>query len=219
MAGEKVKTMTAEKIIELTTATIGHLTAGANENALKNLYALRETAAAEIRRKAAKSNGSRDRQKTAEKVLKNATKLHPLREFMKKSWKNTNGLQCFMDGVSGYRLHDALPLEEDQKNIERFDIDKCIENAAKNEKPLDVPDVPTLRTYIKTEKAVKKARKDRTPVVYDFGEGLPAVNAEYLLNALEILPGCVCRCSSSSILHPLYFVSAAGDALVCPVRK
>ena len=208
--------MTVEKIYQWTEAAIGHLTNGANRHVLEILHGLKEEAAAEIRKNAAKTNGSRDRQKAAEKVLKNAKTIG--KEALCGAWVNGDA-QYFSDSFAAYRLRDTIPLE----NIPRVDFHGVLENAftgaEQNEKTLDLPDVPTLRAYIKTEKATKKAAKDRTPVLYRFGELLPVVNAEYLLNILEILPGAVCRCSSHSILKPLYFTATAGDAVLCPVRK
>lgn len=210
--------MKAEYILKWTAAAAGHLKNGANGNAAEILEALKQEAAAEIRREEAKNGGKLNAQKAAERVIKNAKSYQSHREALHGAWTDAAGRQCVCDSFQAYRLREALPLEAIPANVAPFDLGRII---AKNSGPLlEIPDVGTLRAYVKTEKARKKAIRDKTPPVWDFGEGLPAVNAEFLLTALEILPGCTATASKDyTAIRNVYFESDAGDGVICPIRK
>ena len=200
------------------TAAAGHLKNGDSRNAAEIIEAMKEEAAAEIRREEAKNGGKLNRTKAAERVIKSAKASQPFRDCFHGFWKDSNGLQCICDSFQAYRLREALPLEPIPPKASTIDLSRIIE--PNQGAPLALPDVGELRAYIKTEKARKKAAKDKTPPLYDFGDGLPAVNAEYLLNALELLPGCTATASHvRPLANTIYFKSEAGDGVICPVRK
>lgn len=213
--------MTNEKIMTLTTAALEHLKQGANGNAAEILNTLKEEAAAEIRKAAAKASGNGNRQKAAERVIKNAKKTQPYKEVLHGAWINESGKQCICDSFRGFILNENLPLETIPENEQPIDLKRFINNAAENEGAcLALPDVPTLKAYIKTEKARKKALKDKKPILWDFGDGLPAVNAVFLLDTLEILPQAEAIASRRRpLLDLIYFKSAHGCGILCPVRK
>lgn len=78
-----------------------------------------------------------------------------------------------------------------------------------------------LRAYIKQRGAELKAAgmKENFPL-YDFGDGLPTVDARFLLDILEILPGASFRASSyRPDIGGIYFESADGFGILLPVRK
>lgn len=211
--------MKASYIYEWMTAAAGHLSQGATKNAADIIEALKEEAAAEIRREEAKNGGKLNRTKAAERVIKSAKASQPFRECFHGAWTDAAGRQCICDSFQAYRLREALPLEPIPPKESPLDLNRIF---TKNDgEPLALPDVGELRAYIKTEKARKKATKnDKTPPLYDFGDGLPAVNAEYLLTALEILPGCTATASKQyPATRSIYFESEAGDGIICPVRK
>ena len=215
MAGEKDYIMKAIAILEATEKLKSY---NISVEAWSILERLREEAAAEIRREEAKNGGKLNRTKAAERVIKNAKSYQAARECFHGAWNNANGLQCICDGFQAYRLREALPLEPIPEKTEPIDVN-CIVTPNQGE-PLKLPELSELRAYIKTKKAELKAKKDKSIVIYDFGEGLPAVNAEYLLTALELLPGCT---ATTSKLRPLtnciYFESSSGDGVICPIRK
>lgn len=216
MAGEKEKRMNAEKILTWSVAALGHLKQGANGNAAEILEYLKTEAEAEIRREAAKQSGSRDRQKAAERVIKNA-KYH-IHEELHGAWIDSKNMQCICDGFQAYRLREALPLETIPEKLQPIDLDRIITTNLGD--VLNLPTVPELKAYIKTEKARKKAIKEKSAPLWDFGEALPAVNAEYLLNALELLPGAVATASKQRpTLRAIYLKSEYGDGALLPVRK
>ena len=66
-----------------------------------------------------------------------------------------------------------------------------------------------------------KASKNRKPATWDFGKDLPTVNAEYLLDMLELLPGCTATVSESRPIHSTIYFQAegVGEGCLCPTRK
>ena len=113
-----------------------------------------------------------------------------------------------------------LQLEEAPANVEKVNGGALITaNKATANSPLELPDVRALNAYIKSEKAARKATKDRTPILWDFGEGLPAVNAEYLRDVLEVFPDAIGRHCAGHIYSGIYFESADGAAVLMPVKK
>jgi hypothetical protein len=209
--------MQASYILEWTTAAAGHLKNGKNDNAAEILEALKAEAAAEIRREEAKKSGKADRQKAAERVIKNAKKSrYP--ERLGGAWITPDGMQNICDSFQAYRLRDPLPLEELPKDVDKVNIDRIVVTNCGDAVPL--PELPELRAYIKEEKARLKAQKDKSAPLWDFGDGLPALNAEFLLTALEILPGCTATAAKAyAETRAVYFKSDAGEGVILPVKK
>ena len=207
--------MKADYILKWTTAAAGHLKQGANGNAAEIIEALKAEAAAEIRREEAKRSGTANRQKAAERVIKSARASMPFKEALHGAWITADGMQNLCDGFQAYRLREALPLEEIPANVQPLDIARIVLTNCGDVVPL--PELSELRAYIKTEKARKKATKDKSGVIYDFGEELPQINAEYLLTALELLPNCTAYAKAKN--HYIYFESEAGRGVILPIHK
>ena len=175
----------------------------------------------DLNQEAARAGGKLDQLKAAQRVIKSAEKYYPGKPALHGSW-TADGMQCFCDGYSGFRLHDPLTLPAIREKLEPLNLAAVINPARDNQTPLELPSVAELRALIKTEKARRKGEGIKTtrPITYDFGEGLPLLDAQRLIDALEVLPGCVARCSSHRPgVSPVYFESAAGDGIVLPVRR
>lgn len=208
--------MNAEKILTWSVAALGHLKNGADGNAAEILNYLKTEAEAEIRHTAAKQSGNGNRQKAAERVIKSAK--NAACEALHGAWFDSKGLQCICDGFQAYRLREALPLETIPEKEKPLDLSRVI--AINSGAVLTLPTVPELKAHIKTEKARLKAQKDKNPPTWDFGAELPRVNAEYLLNALELLPDATATASRERpTLRAIYFESEHGDGILLPVRK
>ena len=79
---------------------------------------------------------------------------------------------------------------------------------------LALPTVDELKTIIRTANETKK------PALYDFGEGLPCVNARYLLDMLRIFPDAkIYRTEKEPKNRAIFFDSPFGDGLLMPIRK
>ena len=76
--------------------------------------------------------------------------------------------------------------------------------------------------FIASDRAKYKAEShpagDTLSTCFSWGDGLPMVNALYLLNILEALPGCTAACRPGE-LSCVYFHSPDGDALIMPIRR
>lgn len=159
--------------------------------------------------------------KAAQRVLKEAQK-NP-REMLHGVWI-AGGLQCLCDGYRAFCLVDHLPgLPAVRDGLEPFNVAACIDPARRDfSRPLELPTVGEVKAYVKAEKARRKGEgiRNAPPVCWDFGEGLPYVNAQYLIDALELLPGCTCRISDRQPEKGgLYLKSSAGDGLVLPCHR
>lgn len=168
----------------------------------------------------AKRTGTGAAKKALEKILKNAT-----HDFLKKA-RTVNGRQIVCDGFTLCALDQPAELSPEfvqDVNDGRADgiLNRVLPAARENNgDALRVPDAATLRLYIKNSKAEKKTRKDKTPVKYDFGDGLPAVNAEYLANVIDIYGDAVQLIASSrGIYQPIYIKSDRGDGVLMPCKK
>lgn len=175
---------------------------------------------ADEKTESAKRTGTGDAKKALEKILKNAPQ-----DFLKKA-RTVNGRQIVCDGFTLCALDQPVELSPEfvqDVNDGRLDgIMKTVLDAARenNGDALRVPDAATLKLHIKNAKAEKKTRKDKTPVIYDFGDGLPAVNAEYLANVISIYGDAVQLVASSrGIYQPIYIKSDRGDGALMPCKK
>lgn len=159
--------------------------------------------------------------KAAQRILKAAQDCP--REALHGAWI-AGGLQCMCDGYRAFRLVEHLPgLPAVRDGLEPFNVAGCIDPARDGfTKPLQLPELAEVKAYVKAEKARRKGEgiKNAGPVCWDFGEGLPYVDALYLIDALELLPGCTCRISERRPeLGGLYLESPAGDGLVMAKRR
>lgn len=87
---------------------------------------------------------------------------------------------------------------------------------------LNLPTAAEVRAKIASDKAKFKAssrpKYENFSTCFNWGDSLPMVNAIYLLNILEALPGCTAACRPDE-LSCVYFHSPDGDALIMPIRK
>ena len=210
--------MTAEKTIELAfTIAMNHnpeLFERFKENPIKfkdNPYseilsacaALIEDARTDMDKKA--GNGS------ALTAAKRIIKAAKGRAKLEGAWTNADGLQCLCDGIRAVRLKNPLAGLPASSGI---DIDRFFTDAQRGEK-LTVPTAAELKQVL----AAHKASGSKARPVYDWGDGLPAVDAEYLRDMLAILPGAEIHANECGALSPIYFDDNSGNGLLMPVRK
>ena len=135
------------------------------------------------------------------------------------AWIDEHGHQFFLNTYMGLRLNRPLPLPEVKRQ-------KTMENVIQD-RPCGLEELPvretlaelkTLRSrYNAEQKLLPKSQKQKP--LYSFGEGKPAVDVNFLIDALEILPGAtILAKSGSSCTAPVYLESPDGLGLICPVR-
>ena len=143
-------------------------------------------------------------------ALRRLAKNSP-REEQRGVFLDEQGRQIACDGFRAVRLNEPVKGIPEVKPF--FNFEKMVTDRKGNRRDLVTPEPGELRKEISRQRALKK--KDP---IWDFGEGLPAVNASYLLSMLTILPSAtlfVCGGELSSV----WFNSASGDGLLMPVHK
>ena len=141
------------------------------------------------------------------------------REHMAGTWVNADGQQCAVDGFRAVRLGDHLPgLPAASQPWEGLDLTF--------REPMSYTRTVELPTAAEAV-GVMALQRFRDPhagrYCYDFGPGLPRVNAAYLLDMMTLFPdvrevriadGDRCKIS------PMYWTNGNGsDGILLPVRK
>lgn len=206
--------MTTEKTLSKTIEALTALTAGDVFRARDILETIADQLRDDIRTKEAKKNGKTNALSAAKRILKTAQKTP--RPALHKAFYN-NGLQCVCDGMRGVQLKNALPLEELPADVETINFARFLDDAKQNnEIVLELPELSALKAYIKIEKFKNKIAKTKDIIYYDFGPALPFVNAEFLADQLEILPGCKAYAKTNGF--NIYFESDDGRGMLCNIR-
>lgn len=178
---------------------------------------------ADIGEQTARKNGKGAAYAAAKRICKSA--MQHANVTVHGYWMDEEGRQCLCDGFRGVRLANIYELPKLDPTFNPMNLDKCM--------PLDcterveLPDLAELKTALKIWKAEnpkpkgKRANSYNLPVCrYDFGEGKPEFDAQYLIDMMEALPGAEAyinpaRGDKSSI----YFKGDAGDGVLMPMRK
>lgn len=159
----------------------------------------------------------------AKRICKRTVDRNGHRPSTRGAWIDQDGKQCLCEGMTGVRLNSPFKLTAapEPECGERFDLDAVIRPVRLN--GIALKSLPAeVRAKIKSDRAEYKAsgrsKYESFVSTYDFGVGLPLVNAEYLLDLLELFPDCEIYAHDNP-LSPIYFKSASGEAVLCPIRK
>lgn len=135
-------------------------------------------------------------------------------------WVDGEGRQCMCTGYHAARLLQPLEgLPCVPSEVDPLKLDNIITGPKAQELPL--PSVADLKAHIVQEKAEnpdKYKGKRAAPVLYDFGDGKPLVNAQYLLDLLQLLPECTATWDESPNCI-IMFNAQEGDGCLCPIRR
>ena len=163
-----------------------------------------------------KSKGELSALKAAQRILKNAR--DDGRVALAYPWTDKQGRQVVCDGFRLARLNEPLPLPERPADLKYINYPAFLEPAIQSRSErLEAPEASKLSAHIKI---VKPTLPKGGVVKWDFGDGLPMVNAQYLLELLALLPGASLYCTGKNpLISPIYFESESGDGVLMPVRK
>ena len=197
---------------------------GENVSAWVSLKNLIEEVKDEIRDECNRENGRSSVAKAAERILKSARQ--DCREDLHKAYRGSKGiLICDSFRAVRFNLDTAPILDEHPENYRIYhDIDHVIDGSKYNDVPVNVPSLGELRAFIKTEKARLKAEKKKEKgvrlVLMEGTETEIHLNAAYLLDMLEALPGATVTASrQKTAVSAGYFKAENGDGVLLPLRQ
>ena len=130
------------------------------------------------------------------------------RPSIKGVWYDAEDRQCMCDGYHVLRLKNHVVGFDTVKGM---DLDRAY--------PADSDLVAELPMPTPGEVKINKKRLASGITAYDFGEGLPMVNAAYLKNIMDCLPDARAYVTDRPLTGPIIFKSDKGDALLLPIRK
>lgn len=169
----------------------------------------------EIDQETAKRAGRGTQRAAMNRIIKEAIKANPHRPQFHGAWIAPDDSQIVCSGYAAIKLYEPLELPQTEGgDLKVFDYPTA-------SKPLELPTIGKLKTIIADHKIKWKGTKakERPAPIYDFGENLPAVNAQYLIDVMEALPG-VKIIQYTTPKSPLYFeIPLKGIGILCPVRK
>lgn len=171
-----------------------------------------------------------DKRRTSAAALRrigkaSASKQGKLRPHFAGAFLDEQGRQCVTDGFTLLRLNTpstVLQWAPPPNDPHVYDTIPELLNSDGATVTLNLPTAAEVRAKIASDKAKYKAEShpagDTLSTCFSWGDGLPMVNALYLLDILEALPGCTAACRPNE-LSCVYFHSTDGDALIMPIRK
>lgn len=186
-----------------------------------------------IREETAKSNGKANAYKVVTKLLnKFRTKVSGTHSIINSYPYETDTAQYVCDGYRLFKFTEFLPLEKcpdtlikhydyQPMNLEKIFKNNTIGRTCKE--ILNKPTLAELKLYIKLKKMENKANKKNDNIIFDFGDKLPAVNAEFLLDVYQALGNdfnIYCG-ENQPETTPLWIKSDDGEteAILMPVKK
>lgn len=171
----------------------------------------------DIREQANKKSGKGNVHKAMQAVIKSIPDYRPDLKGYFMSGEN-NDILTVCDGFRIIRSFEPLDVGE---LVKGFDANPIM-TGAKNDstEALELPTLSELKVYIKLQKAEQNTRYAKE-LVYEFGEDLPLVNAQYLLDILTAFPEAKAykKEGESGIISAIYFVAEGGDAVLLPIRR
>ena len=175
-------------------------------------------AKAEYNNDLAKSAGKLDTKKAAERMI---TELRR-RRLQAGKIKTTDGKYIYCSGCHGIRIADAFDVPEWQ-GVPPEGIIKCFNTYAQNNgERLTPPSIAELKNIIRQTKEENKGKSKyaKKPARYDFGEGMPMVDAQRLLDILQALGEVtITAAAGNPMVSGLYLNSNIGDAILMPIKK
>lgn len=221
---------------ELETASMLYMSQG-----LRDLEADLE---AQLREEAAKSRGCGNAQKVFNTILKGAKKEQPNRKALHYAWMDDirigcydfvdkyqsdaalkGKVQCICDGFRAFRMYEPIPMEERPEDAGKpIDLNALFPSrrAIEGYTEIPLPDVNELKSHISIQQAKKRTTPKgiRKTIHWDFGDGLPTVEAQYLLDMMIVLPNAKSiMYNPAKPLGPLYAHDERGESLLMPCRK
>lgn len=140
------------------------------------------------------------------RFIKGCTDARP---DLKGVWVDAEGRQCMCDGFHAIRLVKPV---EGFETVPGMDLQKVWVQDTDMDTELPMPTPGDLK--------INKRKLTGSRYGYDFGDGLPLVDASLLKNIMDCLPDAKAYVNSSrGPLSTILFKSEKGDAILLPIRK
>ena len=134
-------------------------------------------------------------------------------------------MYCVLDGFRLVRY--TAPIENMPTAAQTFDTNRAIGDKSRYNIKLALPTVKELKSDMKIAKlsgmdvnrihVIRKGK--RLDFGYDFGYGMPMVNAKWLIDMIEALPDADAYAVDSINPNPVYFTDGDNDGILLPIRK
>ena len=160
----------------------------------------------DIRKAQSKANGKGDQRRALVRILKLARDKSSERPVLHNPFMN-GGKQWFVSGYHGVGLNTPMEWEKCSTEENAIDMTRI---AVKFGEPIELPDLASLKTYIKMQKAEKRKR-----IVYSYG--YVTFDAQQMVDVMEALPGAIAYHDGSKF-RSAYFESQDGIGLLLPLR-
>lgn len=166
-----------------------------------------------------KKSGTKSIVTAANRIIKNAESLKkPMLEGMfTNQTRDGDTLYCICDSFVAIRFNEKplLPEIDEKWHGQEMQLEYIVRKPDFG-KEITLPDISELKVYIKTHK-IKEKNNPKKVADYLLNEELNLwVNPQYLLNAMECLPGC--KAYAANRISPIYFRAENGDGVVMPVN-
>lgn len=173
---------------------------------------------ANLRADMASSDNKRERKGHLEKAALSIIKNAP-RDDLKDAIMR-DGLQCVCDGYRVVRIKEPINLPE-LTVPNTMEFSRLFQRNLGEYQNLELPSLSEVKSYIRTKKAENRAlcgkNASKCAVNWDFGEGLPLVDAAYLADMLTAFPDA--KAEYKNKVSAIFFFSELGDGLLLPVRR
>ena len=153
------------------------------------------------------------------RILKTAGKS--AREKFSRAWTGQDGRQYFCSGFHGVALVSPLdaPTQSPEESSDNGALERQITATPAGCIPVDLPPLAMVKTHIKLCKASGECEGSGKAVIWDFGPGIGIVNAQYLADILEALPGTRASSAPDTDITPFFFQDEEGNAgILLPVH-
>lgn len=176
------------------------------------------------RKSAARASGRSSQLKALNAIVSsakdraNCTELHGT--FM------AGNARAVCDGFRAVRIkNDSVQMPESAPKGKPLYVDKCFPQTCPDESHcITLPSAAELRARIKEARADFRMKTGKPgtkcPAVWKLSTDLGFyvyINANYLLDMLDALPGAVAYSGNKST-EPIYFSASDGDGVLCPIR-
>lgn len=173
---------------------------------------VKEALESEIMVANAKTSGKDKEKKLLDAIIKRAMKKN--NKVLHGSWMYNN-MTCVVDGWTLAAINGTIETVKIPDDCKPFDIGKMIEISTDTMTAHTVPIVSALKSEIKIAKASAGHTKYKR-VVFCFGENMPTVNAEFLVDFVNCFGN---KCFYTDKKQPIYFQNEIGTGLILPIKS